>query len=131
MKAIIALLSLALFFAACNKHNEHPKSTIELVSGRWSIDKIQQGTFQNNVLDDTTFVGTSADYFEFGQNENGKLHLLGADLQFSWRISHDTCIIEELDKFKIQTLTDKKMVLYGKVMLNQKDYTDIQYNLYR
>jgi len=129
MKAVFASLGLGLLFTACHKHEEHPKTTAELMTNHWKIETVDEKDLENGILKDTVFVGTPADYFDFEADATAKCHIVGVDLNFTWKIVGDSIVLNDMVHFKLETLTATKMVLHAKTMTTQTDYTEVQYNL--
>jgi len=129
MKAAFLLAAGVIAFAACSKHSDAPKTTIQMMNGNWIVKEIDQHEFVNDSLKTYVFQGKDGDHFNFGTDGILDAAFVGTHFTIGYEVKGDTMTMGGTVLFHIESLTNKTLTLHGKVGINAKDYTEVWYNL--
>lgn len=136
MKRIIRLMTfialLTFYLTACKKSDNQPKTTIEKVQGKWSL--------QSEVLNEhlaghdniTTTPGEANDIIDF--RTDGKVYSVVTGIQdtSTYALSGDTKIIlDGTQSYDIKALTSSSFIIYNKEIYGTDEYDEITISLKR
>lgn len=130
LMALIALLTF--FLTACKKSDKQPKTTIEKVQGKWSLQSEVLNQHVAGHDDITTTPGEANDIIDF--RTDGKVYSVVTGIQdtSTYALSGDTKIIlDGTQSYDIKELTSSSFIIYNKEIYGTDEYDEITISLKR